>query len=169
MKQLIRYLSRSWTRAGIAGSSRDDCTQSVFAELLEELGRQRFDIFLQVIARSNIPTAMEMMPPEGRAFLRVIDRIKKRARRCRRGSSLVEGADPATLSRSKIEETRQMDDLREAIDVYLTPREVDLIEASLRGEKPSEVASRWGLDAKTVSNEKSRVIRKLRDAVGLVG
>ena len=45
------------------------------------------------------------------------------------------------------------------------PREAALIQATLQGETPAEIAQKWGVAPKTVSNEKSRVIQKLRDAL----
>jgi DNA-binding CsgD family transcriptional regulator len=33
------------------------------------------------------------------------------------------------------------------------------------GKTPSEIALQWGVAPKTVSNEKTRVIQKLRDAL----
>ena len=37
--------------------------------------------------------------------------------------------------------------------------------ATLKGETPAEIASRWGVAPKTVSNEKTRVIQKLREVL----
>ena len=53
--------------------------------------------------------------------------------------------------------------MREAIDESLTPREADLICATLDGKTPAEIALECGLTPKTISNEKCRVIQKLRD------
>ena len=44
----------------------------------------------------------------------------------------------------------------------LGPREAALIDATLAGETPAEIAAQWGVAAKTVSNEKTRVLHKLR-------
>ena len=55
--------------------------------------------------------------------------------------------------------------LHEAIDQSLTPREAALIHATLEGETPAEIAARWGVAPKTVSNEKCRAIQKLREAL----
>jgi DNA-binding CsgD family transcriptional regulator len=35
----------------------------------------------------------------------------------------------------------------------------------LQGKTPAEIAQQWGVAPKTVSNEKTRVIQKLRDAL----
>jgi DNA-binding CsgD family transcriptional regulator len=55
--------------------------------------------------------------------------------------------------------------LREAIDHSLSPREASLINDTLMGKTPAEIALIWGVAPKTISNEKTRVIQKLRDAL----
>ena len=52
---------------------------------------------------------------------------------------------------------------REAIEESLTPREAYLICATLDGKTPAEIATEMGLTPKTISNEKCRVIQKLRE------
>ena len=56
--------------------------------------------------------------------------------------------------------------LREAIAQSLNPREAALINATLNGETPAGIASQWGVAPKTISNEKTRVIQKLRTVLG---
>lgn len=51
------------------------------------------------------------------------------------------------------------------IESSLNSRKAALIDATLRGETPAEIALRWGLAPKTVSNEKAQATRKLRDAL----
>jgi RNA polymerase sigma factor (sigma-70 family) len=55
--------------------------------------------------------------------------------------------------------------LQDAIDQNLSPREAALIHDTLMGKTPAEIAQQWGVAAKTVSNEKSRVLQKLREAL----
>ncbi len=40
-----------------------------------------------------------------------------------------------------------------------------MIQATLQGESPAEIANQWGIAPKTVSNEKTRAFQKLRDAL----
>ncbi len=47
----------------------------------------------------------------------------------------------------------------------MNPREAALIEDTLMGKTPAEIAVQWGVAPKTVSNEKTRVIQKLRAAL----
>ena len=53
--------------------------------------------------------------------------------------------------------------LQDAIDKNLSPREAALIQDTLMGKTPAEIAQQWGVAPKTVSNEKTRVLQKLRD------
>src|SRR5262249_20819041 len=55
--------------------------------------------------------------------------------------------------------------LNEAIARSLNTREADLIHATLQGKTPAEIAAQWGVAPKTVSNEKTRAIQKLRNAL----
>ena len=55
--------------------------------------------------------------------------------------------------------------LWEAIQHTLSPREAALIHDTLMGKTPAEIAIQWGVAPKTVSNEKTRVLQKLRSAL----
>ena len=55
--------------------------------------------------------------------------------------------------------------LQDAIDQNLNPREAALIQDTLMGKTPAEIAQQWGVAPKTISNEKSRVLQKLREAL----
>ena len=89
--------------------------------------------------------------------------IKKRALRERAYQSL-DTVDVAASSSSS--ETKAWSDaLREAIDNSLSPREASLINETLMGKTPAEIALHWGVAPKTVSNEKTRVLQKLREVL----
>ena len=55
--------------------------------------------------------------------------------------------------------------LQDAISQSLNPREAALIHDTLLGKTPAEIAQQWGVAPKTISNEKSRVLQKLREAL----
>jgi len=57
---------------------------------------------------------------------------------------------------------RSLDD---AIDHHLSAREASLIRDTLLGKSPAEIATSWGVAPKTVSNEKTRALHKLREAL----
>jgi hypothetical protein len=78
--------------------------------------------------------------------------VKKRAHRERRFQPL-EASDVVASARDEIQ-AQWRGALQEAVDRSLSRREAALIHATLRGVAP-----------KTVSNEKTLVVRKLRDVL----
>ena len=163
LSQLDRYLSRTWSRAGVAAQSHDDCTQGVYASLLQTWGRRPFEELLSEVGSSGIRATLSRDTPEGPDFFRAIDTVKKRAQREKTHASLDAGADVAASSDASAETWRGA--LQEAIARNLNAREADLIQHTLRGETPAEIALQWGVAPKTVSNEKTRAIQKLREAL----
>jgi len=89
--------------------------------------------------------------------------VKKRAQRERVHQSLDAVDVPVPSGNSETRAWR--DALREAIDRSLSPREASLINDTLMGKTPAEIALHWGVAPKTVSNEKTRVLQKLRDVL----
>ncbi len=157
LAQLDRYLARSWSRAGIPSSRQDDCTQAVYLALLQNLGRDRFDAMVRDIGVSGIPDVLSRETPDGPDFFRAIDMVKKRAQRERNGQAL----DTALTASGR--SAAGPTSLQEAIARTLNPRETALIQATLQGETPAEIAEQWGVAPKTVSNEKTRAFQKLRE------
>jgi RNA polymerase sigma factor (sigma-70 family) len=165
LAQLDKYLSRAWYRAGIAVQQHDDCTQAVYTTLLQTLGRDKFDSLLVDIGQSGIRDVLSRETPEGPDFFRAIDTVKKRAQR-ERVYQPIDTVDVADDASGGSTSSVWRGALQEAIDHSLNPREAALIKATLKGETPAEIAQKWGVAPKTVSNEKSRVIQKLRDVLG---
>lgn len=165
LSQLDRYLNRAWYRAGIAPQQHDDCTQAVYATLLQTLGRDRFDGLLTDIGQSGIRDVLSRETPEGPDFFRAIDTVKKRAQR-EKTFQPIDAVDVADASVASPGQSDWRGALFEAIEQSLNPREAALIQATIQGETPAEIAQKWGVAPKTVSNEKSRAIQKLRDALG---
>ena len=163
LSQLDRYLSRTWSRAGVSPQVHDDCTQGVYATLLQTWGRRPFDGLLAEVGASGIRATLSRDTPEGPDFFRAIDTVKKRAQREKTFATLDAGADVAASADPSAESWRGA--LQEAIARTLNAREADLIQHTLRGETPAEIALQWGVAPKTVSNEKTRAIQKLREAL----
>lgn len=162
--QLNRYLSRAWYRAGVPPQLHDDSSQAVFMTLLQNLGRSRFDHLMTEIGHAGIPEILSRETAEGPSFFRAVDTVKKRAQR-EKNLQPLDTIDVAAPAQS--DETQQRSAaLREAIARSLNPREAALMNATLNGETPSEIALQWGVAPKTVSNEKTRVIQKLRTVLG---
>ncbi|HEU5119258.1 MAG TPA: sigma-70 family RNA polymerase sigma factor [Isosphaeraceae bacterium] len=165
LAQLNRYLSRCWSRAGVAPQQQDDCTQAVYASLLQNLGRDGFDHLAAEVGQQGIPQVLNRDSALGPDFFRVVDMVKKRATRQKTFVALDDQTEPYAVAGTDGAAENWRGVLNEAIDRSLNPREADLIRATLEGFSPSEIASRWGVAPKTVSNEKTRALQKLRDAL----
>jgi RNA polymerase sigma factor (sigma-70 family) len=162
LAQIDRYLARAWFRAGIAPQQHDDCTQAVYASLLQGLGRDRFEQLLSEVGQSGIRDVLSRETAEGPDFFRAIDTVKKRTQRERSFQTL----DVASMNRPDNSQSSDWrSTLQEAILSSLSPREAALIQATLQGETPAEIAQQWGIAPKTVSNEKTRALQKLREAL----
>ncbi|MGA2701112.1 MAG: sigma-70 family RNA polymerase sigma factor [Isosphaeraceae bacterium] len=163
--QLNRYLSRAWYRAGVPAQMHDDCSQAVYVTLLQNLGRPQFDSLMAEIGHAGIRDVLSRETAEGPDFFRAVDTVKKRAQRERNFQPLDTLGVVASPQEGDIQ-LQQRGALREAIAQSLNPREAALINATLNGETPARIASQWGVAPKTVSNEKTRVIQKLRTVLG---
>ncbi len=164
LSQLNRYLSRAWYRAGIPPQMHDDSTQAVFVTLLQNLGRSRFDDLAAEIGRVGIRDVLSQETADGPVFFRAIDTVKKRAQR-ERSFQPLDTVAASVASQADDPHSDRRGALREAIQQSLSPREAALIYATLKGETPAEIASQWGVAPKTVSNEKTRALQKLRDVL----
>jgi RNA polymerase sigma factor (sigma-70 family) len=162
LSQLNRYLSRAWYRAGVPSQLHDDSSQAVYVALLRNFGRDRFDNLVSDIGRVGIRDVLSRETADGPDFFRAIDMVKKRAQR-ERNFVPIDALEVAASSHQETTCTEWRSALHEAIDQSLSPREAALIHATLQGETPAEIATRWGVAPKTVSNEKTRVIQKLRE------
>ena len=167
LAQVDRYLGRAWGKAGLPPHKFDDCTQAVYASLLEGMGRDRFDQMLGEVGQSGIRDVLSRDTADGPDFFRAIDTIKKRAQRERTFQPIDSAAEveatAAGRSDARYDELKAT--IREAIARSLSPREAALIHATLQGETPAEIAQQWGIAPKTVSNEKTRAFQKLREVL----
>lgn len=164
LTQLNRYLTRTWFRAGISPQAHDDCTQAVFVTLLQNLGRARFDHLLTDVGDQGIRDVLSRETADGPDFFRAIDMVKKRIQRERTFQPL-DAFDVVSDAGTDHAMHLWRGALHDAIDQHLTPREAALVYDTLEGKTPAEIAAARGMAPKTVSNEKTRVIQKLRDAL----
>jgi RNA polymerase sigma factor (sigma-70 family) len=164
LSQLNKYLNRAWSRAGIPAQLHDDSSQAVYATLLQNLGRQRFDALAGDVGQSGIREVFSRETSDGIAFFRAVDMVKKRAQREKVHQSLDHVDVPSSQSHQR-DSAAMRAALQEAISHSLNPREAALIHDTLLGKTPAEIALQWGVAPKTISNEKSRVLQKLREAL----
>jgi RNA polymerase sigma factor (sigma-70 family) len=142
----------------------DDCSQAVYVSLLQNLGRDKFDRMVADIGHLGIKDVLNRDTAEGPDFFRAIDTVKKRTQRERTYQPL-DTIDVADNPNGEDARALWRGTLQEVIDQSLTPREASLVYETLQGKTPAEIAQQWGVAPKTVSNEKTRVIQKLRDAL----
>ena len=164
LSQLNKYLNKTWYRAGIPSQLHDDSTQAVYTALLQNMGRGRFDGLVSEVGNWGVKDTFTRETSDGLAFFRAVDMVKKRAQRERMHQSL-DSVDVASEDRESKTGTSLREALKDAIDQTLNPREAALIRDTLMGKTPAEIANQWGVAAKTVSNEKTRVLQKLRLAL----
>jgi len=164
LTQLNKYLNRAWSRAGIPAQLHDDSSQAVYATLLQNLGRQRFDALASDVGQSGIREVFSRETSDGIAFFRAVDMVKKRAQREKVHHSL-DSVDVPSHRDDQQARTALRTALQDAISQTLNPREAALIHDTLLGKTPAEIALQWGVAPKTISNEKSRVLQKLREAL----
>lgn len=164
LSQLDRYLGRAWARAGVPAQLHDDATQAVYVSLLQNLGRSRFDSLVGEVGRVGVREVLSRETADGPDFFRAIDTVKKRAQR-EKTYQPIDALDVASAGNGEDARSLWRGALQEAIDQSLTPREASLVHDTLMGKTPAEIAQQWGVAPKTVSNEKTRVIQKLRDAL----
>lgn len=150
--------------AGLSAQQHDDCTQAVYTTLLQTFGRDRFDQLLAEVGQFGIRDVLSRETADGPDFFRAIDTVKKRAQR-ERSFQPLDTVETASLNRPDRSTEDLKSSLQEAILSSLSPREAALIQATLQGETPAEIAQQWGIAPKTVSNEKTRALQKLRDVL----
>ena len=141
----------------------EDGSQAVFTTLLQQLGRDRFDALVSDVGHSGIKDVLGRETSEGVDFFRAVDMVKKRVQR-ERVFQPIDAAD-APESSGDLETLARREALREAIDLSLSHREARLINDTLMGKTPAEIALHWSVTPKTVRNEKSRVFQELREAL----
>ena len=59
----------------------EDCSQAVYATMLQQLGRDQFDALISDVGHSGIKDVFSRETNEGLDFFRAVDMIKKRALR----------------------------------------------------------------------------------------
>jgi RNA polymerase sigma factor (sigma-70 family) len=148
---ISRYCTACWRNARLHPEVWSDCTQQVFARLLERVPPQDWE-------RSLRGDGLER-----REFLRAIDAVKKRSRRERWLGNLPEGG---VADRHNPDERRLADDrdaVRNAARQLLSDRQQQILRLSFEGWSVHDIASNLDLPEARVSDEKYKAVRKLRE------
>lgn len=148
---ISRYCTACWRNARLHPDSWTDCTQDVFARLLQRVRPNAWD---RVLSSDG---------EERREFLRAIDAVKKRTQRSRKYGS-VDTEAVADLrngpERNRLEERQAVN---EAAGELLSPRQQEILRLSFEGGSVQAIAEEMKLPPDRVSDEKYKAIRKLRE------
>ncbi|WP_238602590.1 sigma-70 family RNA polymerase sigma factor [Fimbriiglobus ruber] len=154
VKDITKYCQVCWRNARLPMDRWDDCTQQVFARLLERVPQGQWTAMLNTEG------------DERREFFRAIDAVKKRTQRARRYVDLSpDHADDRNRAADHVRDQWETVD-RAARDV-LSPRQQRIVELAAGGWAVPEIAVELGTTPERVSDEKYKAIRKLRTHLGV--
>ena len=158
LKKIQAYCSRSWQNAGINHQEWSDCTQQVFARLLERVDRGRLLIAIE-----------DSESPERRELNRAIWATSQRSRREKKYSS-IEFADSHSENNdswpAKAESLNQVRTAVNGEDAQLSPTQREIVTRWSDGESISAIAESLKLSPARISDEKYKAIQKLRQHFG---
>ncbi|MDA0809811.1 MAG: sigma-70 family RNA polymerase sigma factor [Planctomycetota bacterium] len=158
LKNIRAYCSKSWQNAGISHQEWSDCTQQVFARLLERVDRDRMLVAIE-----------DAESPERRELNRAIWATSQRSRREKRYSSLEfaesqsENHDPWP---AKMESLAQIKNVLDGENCRLSPTQREIVARWSDGESISAIAESLKLSPARISDEKYKAIQKLRQHFG---
>lgn len=158
LKKIRAYCSKSWQNAGISHQEWSDCTQQVFARLLERVDRDRLLVAIE-----------DAESPERRELNRAIWATSQRSRREKRYSSLEfaesqsENHDPWP---AKMESLAQIKNVLNGENSRLSPTQREIVARWSDGESISAIAESLKLSPARISDEKYKAIQKLRQHFG---
>lgn len=156
VRDITRYCQVCWRNARLPADRWDDCTQQVFARLLERVDVAKWHTLLKDDAEDR------------REFIRAIDAVKKRTQRARKFVEVsADVRDDRDRGDAHLREQREA--VSRAADVVLSPRQRKIVELTADGWAVPDIAARLRTTPERVSDEKYKAIRKLRTHLGVDG
>jgi RNA polymerase sigma factor (sigma-70 family) len=156
VEAIARYCNTCWRNARLAPDRWADCTQAVFARLLERVPLSDWSELLSGDYERECR----------KEFFRAIDAVKKQTQRARRAVEL-----PASLAdlrdRNQAERNDQREAVRQAADAVLSDRQRRIVELTCGGWGVPEIAEELNTTPERISDEKYKAIRKLREHLGV--
>jgi RNA polymerase sigma factor (sigma-70 family) len=154
VRDITRYCQVCWRNARLPADRWDDCTQQVFARLLERVDVARWHTLLRDDAEDR------------REFIRAIDAVKKRTQRARKYAELVPNVrDDRERTGAQLREQREA--VVQAADAVLSPRQRRIVELTADGWAVPDIAAELRTTPERISDEKYKAIRKLRTHLGV--
>lgn len=158
LKKIRAYCSRSWQNAGINHQEWSDCTQQVFARLLERVDRDK------------LLTAIEDAESDERRELnRAIWATSQKSRREKKYSSIEFAESHSENDDPWQAKTEALEHVRTAVngdDARLSPTQREIVTRWSDGESISAIAESLKLSPARISDEKYKAIQKLRKHFG---
>src|SRR5262245_60902542 len=147
---ISRYCTACWRNARLHPDQWADCTQEVFARLMDRVQPESWNRLLQVEGDDR------------RELLRAIDAVKKRTQRARKPLGLVEAVPDRRdlLQRQRLDESEVV---RQAAAELLSRRQQQILQMASEGWSVNDIAKELDTPAARVSDEKYKAIRKLRE------
>lgn len=158
LKKIRAYCSRSWQNAGISHQEWSDCTQQVFARLLERVDRDRLLIAIE-----------DAESPERRELNRAIWATSQRSRREKKYSSLehaVSQSEDRDPWPAKVESLSLVKNAVAGDEARLSPTQREIVTRWSDGESIAAIAESMKLSPARISDEKYKAIQKLRQHFG---
>lgn len=146
-----RYCTACWRNAHIEPGNWSDCTQEVFARLLERIAPGDWDRVLRDDAE------------ERREFIRAIDTVKKRSQRQKRYNSAGVDSFADRRNESQVQRSYDREAVQRAAAELLTDRQRQILNLSFDGWTVSDMAGKLGIPSARVSDEKYKAIHKLQE------
>ena len=155
VRDITRYCQVCWRNARLPIDRWDDCTQQVFARLLERVDVAKWHTLLKDDAEDR------------REFIRAIDAVKKRTQRARKYVAVSADVRDDRGGDAHLREQREA--VSQAADVVLSPRQRKIVELTADGWAVPDIAAELRTTPERVSDEKYKAIRKLRTHLGVDG
>jgi RNA polymerase sigma factor (sigma-70 family) len=154
VRDITRYCQVCWRNARLPMDRWEDCTQQVFARLLERVDVAKWGTLLKEDAEDR------------REFVRAIDAVKKRTQRARKYADLsADVHDDRNRADGHVREQREAVDL--AAEAVLSPRQRKIVELTADGWAVPDIAAELKTTPERVSDEKYKAIKKLRTHLGV--
>lgn len=154
VRDITRYCQVCWRNARLPSDRWDDCTQLVFARLLERVSPDKWAGLLREEDENR------------REFIRAIDAVKKRTQRARKYTDLTsEVPDNRNRTDSYVREQREAIEL--AATQVLSERQRKIVELTADGWAVPDIAVELRTTPERISDEKYKAIRKLRTHLGV--
>lgn len=154
IRDITRYCQVCWRNARLPADRWDDCTQQVFARLLERVSPSGWHTLVSAADGDD-----------RREFIRAIDAVKKRTQRARRYVDL-----PTDFADERNRDGEALRDQREAVDLaartLLSPRQQRIVELTANGWAVPDIAVELRTTPERISDEKYKAIQKLRTHFG---